>query len=318
MPKHKNGQPAQADRMAIEVQLKDGRPIPQIARGLGVAPSTVSREIKRNRVPSSPSFLYVETRNICLRRSACEKRNVCGTAYIMPCATCRKWLCNKVCPDFLPDQCPSLSKPPFCCNACHGRYGAGCGYEYGFYDGRIAHEIAQRRRSESREGIDCTREELEEMRRLARPLIKKGQSPEVIWARHRGELPVSLSTSCRYVEMGVFDDIIGLDFPKKVKFRPRRGSAEALVARHDLASRTYDDFASLPAERQLGAVEMDCVEGRRGERPAILTLLFRRFSFQLMMYPPEKTQAEVGKALDDIERLTGTRAFRKWLVFHNN
>ena len=53
--------------MAIEQQLKDCRPLPEIARGLGVAPSTVAREIKRNGVSSSPSFLSVETRNICLR-----------------------------------------------------------------------------------------------------------------------------------------------------------------------------------------------------------------------------------------------------------
>ena len=31
-----------------------------------------------------------------------------------------------------------------------------------------------------------------------------------------------LSTFYRYVEMGVFGDIIGLDLPKKVRFKPRR------------------------------------------------------------------------------------------------
>ena len=85
MPRSKNGQLTQGDRMAIEQQLKDCRPLPEIARGLGVAPSTVAREIKRNGVPSSPSFLSVETRNICLRREACSKRDVCGKGCLMPC-----------------------------------------------------------------------------------------------------------------------------------------------------------------------------------------------------------------------------------------
>lgn len=202
MPRSKNGQLTQGDRMAIEQQLKDCRPLPEIARGLGVAPSTVAREIKRNGVSSSPSFLSVETRNICLRREACSKRDVCGKGCLMPCPTCRTSMCNKVCPDFLPDQCPWLAKPPFACNGCHRRYGMGCGYEYRFYDGRMAHELAQKRKVESREGIDVMPEELEAMRSIVRPLIKKGQSPEVIWATRAGELPVSLSTFYRYVEMG--------------------------------------------------------------------------------------------------------------------
>ena len=48
MPRSKNGQLTQGDRMAIEQQLKDCTPLPEIARGLGVAPSTVAREIKRD------------------------------------------------------------------------------------------------------------------------------------------------------------------------------------------------------------------------------------------------------------------------------
>ena len=39
MPRSKNGQLTQGDRMAIEQQLKDCRPLLEIARGLGVAPS---------------------------------------------------------------------------------------------------------------------------------------------------------------------------------------------------------------------------------------------------------------------------------------
>ena len=298
--------------MAIEQQLKDCRPLPEIARGLGVAPSTVAREIKRNGVSSSPSFLSVETRNICLRREACSKRDVCGKGCLMPCPTCRTSMCNKVCPDFLPDQCPWLAKPPFACNGCHRRYGMGCGYEYRFYDGRMAHELAQKRKVESREGIDVTPEELEAMRSIVRPLIKKGQSPEVIWATHAGELPVCLSTFYRYVEMGVFGDIIGLDLPKKVRFKPRKRRAdETPIPRHDLEGRAYKDFEALPDDKKMDAVEMDCVVGRRGEAQAILTLLFRRFRFQLMLFLPKHNQEEVGKALDMVERLIGLREFKR-------
>lgn len=105
-------------------------------------------------------------------------------------------------PGFPPGPVPVAREAAFACNGCHRRYGMGCGYEYRFYDGRMAHDLAQKRKVESREGIDVTPEELEAMRSIVRPLIKKGQGPEVIWATRAGELPASLSTFYRYVEMG--------------------------------------------------------------------------------------------------------------------
>lgn len=147
---------------------EDRRFIPDIARSLGVASTTVSREVQRNCVKETPSFLYVKTCNICLRRDACRKVDVCGNGCIMPCRSCRKWRCNSECPDFLPDQCPKLSKPPFVCNGCSGLYGSGCDYEYRFYDGRLAHDMAQNRKSDARSGIDVTEERLEEIRSIVR------------------------------------------------------------------------------------------------------------------------------------------------------
>lgn len=313
MPKKKNAQLTQGDRMTIEIQLKDRRMIPDIARSLGVADTTVTREIQRNCVKETTSFLYVKTRNICLRRDACKKSAICSNGCIMPCRNCKKWLCNSVCPDFLPEQCPKLTKPPFVCNGCGGLYGGGCDYEYRFYDGRLAHDIAQNRKKNARSGIDITEEELERIRSIVRPPLKKGQSPEFIWNTHKEEIGISLSTFYRYIALGLFKDISGPDLPRKVRMKPRKKRpSEPPVPRQSLEGRTYDDFEKLPVEDQMSAVEMDCVEGKRGERPAILTLLFRRFNFQLMIYLPEKTQDEVRKALDLVERVVGYEQFRRW------
>lgn len=310
MPKKKNAQLTQGDRMTIEIQLRDHEKIPQIARRLGVSPTTVTREIQRNRVKETNAFLYVKTRNICLRRDVCKKAGVCGNGCIMPCRTCKKWLCNTVCPDFLPDQCPNLTKPPFVCNGCGGLYGGGCDYEYLFYDGRLAHDIAQNRKRDSRSGIDITEEELERIRSLVREPLKKGQSPEFIWHTLGDQLSISLSTFYRYINMGLFSDISGPDLPKKVRMKPRSKKQDPPVPRHSMKGRTYADFEALSDDERLSAVEMDCVEGKRGDKPAILTLLFRRFNFQLMLYLAEKTQAEVAKALDLVERLTGPETFK--------
>lgn len=188
----------------------------------------------------------------------------------------------------------------------------GCGYEYRFYDGKMAHEAAEKRKSDSRAGVDCTREQLEKMAGFVRPLLKKGQSPENIWSNHGEKLPISLRTFYNYTELGVFDSIANLDLPKKVVFKIRKKKEGPPAPRHDLDGRTYGDFQNLPAEEQMNAVEMDCVVSARGCDKAILTLLFRRFNFQFMLYLPAKNQAEVGRALDMLEGLIGARAFKKW------
>lgn len=308
MPKKERGHLTQGDRMFIEEQLRSSAGIPDIARKLRVEPSTVRREVKRNAVEESPSFLVVESRNICLRKDTCKLSAICGNGCIMPCRTCKKSLCNTVCPEFKPNPCPWHTKPPYVCNDCRRRYGMGCGYEYRFYDGKMAHEAAEKRKSDSRAGVDCTREQLEKMAGFVRPLLKKGQSPENIWSNHGEKLPISLRTFYNYTELGVFDSIANLDLPKKVVFKIRKKKEGPPAPRHDLDGRTYGDFQNLPAEEQMNAVEMDCVVSDK----AILTLLFRRFNFQFMLYLPAKNQAEVGRALDMLEGLIGARAFKKW------
>ena len=99
--------------MFIEERLRDSTSIPGIAGQLEVEPSTVRREIQRNAVKESPSFLVVETRNICLRKDACRITAVCGNGCIMACMKCKKSLCNKVCLEFKPNLCPWLTKPPY-------------------------------------------------------------------------------------------------------------------------------------------------------------------------------------------------------------
>lgn len=312
VPKKKNGQLSAGDRMVIEQGLRESAKIPDIARRLGVEPSTVAREIKRNRVGESPSFPVAGERNVCLKKDSCHSHGLCGSGCTEPCRKCNKSLCNVICLEFAENECPWLGKPPFVCNDCRRRYGMGCEYGFRFYDGRLAHEMAEKRKTESRAGINATREQLEEMAGFVRLLLKQGQSPEHIWSFYGDQLPMSLRTFYNYVELGVFDSIVNLNLPKKVAFKVRKKKSDPPMPHHDLSGRIYEDFINLSLDTQMSAVEMDCVEGKRGEKPTILTLLFRRFGLQIMMYLSAQTQEEVRKALDSIERLIGPKAFREW------
>ena len=64
MPKGKNRQLALEDGSFIEDRVRARDSLSEAARRLGVSASTVSREIKRNRVPESPGY-QVAHENLC-------------------------------------------------------------------------------------------------------------------------------------------------------------------------------------------------------------------------------------------------------------
>lgn len=311
MPEKKRGHLTAGDRMFIEQCLARSVPVAAIARKIGVSPSTVAREIRRNSVPESPRFLMVKTQNLCVNKDACKAHGLCRNGCMVACAKCKKSLCNGICPEFRPNLCSRLRRAPYVCNDCRRRYGSGCGMAQSFYDGLMANEIACARRSDSRSGIDCPREDLAEMAAAVKPYLAKGQSPAAIWAAEGSRLPVSERTFYRYVAMGAFEDILNIDLPKKVRYKVRKRKGGEAAPRGDLEGRTYSDFSRLPIEEQMGAVEMDCVVSARGCEKAILTVLFRRWSFQAMMLLEKHDRRHVADALDMVENLIGTREFRR-------
>ena len=219
-------------------------------------------------------------------------------------------MCNGICEDFSPvGMCPKLLKAPYVCNSCDDRLTILCRFENYYYDSSIANEDAELERMRSRTGVDCTEEQLIEMVRIVKPLMKKGQSLRHIWNTHGDELPVSMRTFYRYINYGVLD-ICNLDLPKKVKYKPRKKvKKDEVPFRPNLGGRMYKDFDELDEQVKMSAVEMDCVESGRGCEKTILTLYFRRTCFQIMLMMPEHTQGCVVEALDYIETLCGPDEF---------
>ena len=89
MPKGKNRQLTLEDRIFIEDRIKARDPLSEAARRLGVSASTVSREVKRNRVPESPGY-QVAHENLCRKAAECTVAGLCGTGCLAPCRKCRK------------------------------------------------------------------------------------------------------------------------------------------------------------------------------------------------------------------------------------
>lgn len=297
------------DRIEIEDRLREGENINTIARRIGMTWSSVAREIKTYRTTDTDRYLVQLDRNLCIWQDGCSITDLCSIECRKHCSICPHGCCNRICAKYEPmGMCPKLYKAPYVCNDCKHRLGRGCGFPYHFYDARAAAEESRWRKVDCRRGVNCSSGQLKEMVGVIKPLLRKGQSLEHIWQTHHGEFPVSFRTFYRYINLGVLE-IINLELPKKVRYKERKKRIEAPF-RTELIGKTYADFSRLPFEKQLSAVEMDCVCGKSRDEQAVLTLYFRRFCFQLMILLPAKTQQCVGLALDQVEMLCGKKAFK--------
>ena len=303
------GQLSYLERECIEKGIMRRDSISAMGKSLGRAPSTIEREIKRNGIDTPVGKLAVATRNICVHQNACTHVDLCKKGCLTPCHKCKSYLCNRLCPDFEAEPCPRLEKPPYCCNGCHELYGYGCNHPYHFYEAKAAHEMATERKVTSRMGIDCTHEELAATTKIVKKGVKQGQSVRHIFSVNGGKMCCSWRTFYTYVDKGIVKEVKNIDFRLKVKCKPRKKSKEKKgtgIPREALIGRTYDDFEKLTEQQKMSTVEVDCVVGRLGvDKQAILTLLFRRTNFQLMILLEEKTSAKVIEAIDALENLCG-------------
>lgn len=207
------------DRRVIEDRLRDGMSIGGIAVLLGKSWSMIAREIKTHRTDDTKKYVVSECKNLCVHRDTCRVTRLCRVECgNMRCAKCASGVCNEICPDYTyVGSCPKLERAPYVCNACKSRLNIMCRYSNVFYDSDWADEMARVESMRSRTGLDCSEEQVRDMVKLVKPLLKKGQSLQHIRAAHGDELPVSIRTFYRYIDMGILD-ICNLDLPKKVKY----------------------------------------------------------------------------------------------------
>lgn len=298
MPEKRGAHLTLEDRYVIQEGLVQGWSFREIARRLGVTPSTVSREIKANRVLKKAISAHGYRSGMCAHQAACTIKALCDPCRYdkRECKRCQRKSCVERCADYVAYCCPRTLKAPFVCTPCRKKH--VCSHIHYYYQAAHADAMARKRLRESREGIDCTQADLEIMVSKVKRLLGQGHSLEAIWAIYGSQFPVGVRTFYNYIERGVMG-LANLELPKKVSYKPRK-SAQT-VPRLTLEGRTYLDYLALPEHVRLSTVQMDCVEGKRGNDKTILTLHFPRFEFQLHLLLERKTQQAVGRALDAVE-----------------
>lgn len=292
---------SQIERLYIETSLNQGMPIGEIAKMLKRPVTTISREIKRNRVEKKYQF----DKNQCDLRTDCRKRHACGSQECSRrCNVCH--LCNKACASFVRIPCKTRDRSPHCCNGCTKK--SRCFLDKCFYLSSPAQDTARDRLSTSRAVIQITDLELEKLNQTVSRRIKQGQPIYHILAS--SELPVSESTMYRYINSGILN-ARNIDLPRKVGMRIRTGRKRpsGIIPGYRI-NRTYDDYlAFMEKNPDIEVAQMDLVEGSGHKN--LLTFTFVHSRLLLAFLIPDKTQASVTSAINELERIIGHRLFRK-------
>ena len=147
------------------------------------------------------------------------------------------------------------------------------------------------------------------MARAVKDGLELGQPVDHVFASH-GDIPCSERSFYRHVENEAID-VRKMDLRKKVKYRKRNRKKPNRREAGFYAGRTYADYLALPDEERARTVQMDCVEGAEGDAQALLTLHFASLRFQVYILLKRKDAGHVVAALDRLESLVGTRAFKR-------
>ena len=286
----------------IEFYLNEGKGVSEISSLISRDESTIRKEIKKY------SSYFGEARKCsdCLNKDNCHQKYLCEHFVDkIKCSQC-KYCTNavKICPNYkINVDCELLKKNHHVCNGCELYH--KCKKVKIKYHAESAIKMHNAVQRVSRIGtkVDSFPQEFKD---YLSKLIKNGISPEVIM----NTLPEKYhmfksapSSFYNWIDKGLLD-CCNLDLRNKVS-RVRYGTCTIkrnTVKGHQLNGRSIENLSQEERDnRPLGFVELDTVEGIKGGE-LLFTIMFPCFSLMLGYKIKQKTQEEIGKILDDLEK----------------
>ncbi len=201
--------------------------------------------------------------------------------------------------------CPQLLKAPFVCNGCKKR-SARCGFQKRLYQAKPAQIEYETTLSEARTGIPLNKEVFYEIDAVISKGIKKGQ--HLYHIMQTNNLPVSKSTVYRHLHKGYLS-VSAVDFPRVVKFKPRRKQLSQFVPKAAKVGRTFEDFVCYTDESDISYwIEMDTVIGKIGGK-TLLTFDFTLCNFMFALLLEDKSSNAVTNAILNLKASLSKHGF---------
>lgn len=263
-----------------------------IANTLGKDKSTIGKEIKKYRIKVYSCHLPLECANY---KTCRHDRN-----------------CRHECIDFKQFRCNRRDRRPGACNGCLKIH--TCRFDKFKYDPNQADFYYRKTLTESRQGINATREEIEQMAGILKPLLRKGQSPFHILEAHP-EITVCEKTIYNYLEANVFGEfgLSNLDLRTQVKRKPSKKKKVCYKKRQDrkyLVGRSYKDYLDF-CEDGTRTCQMDTVYNDISCGPFLQTFKFMDSSFLFALLHEELNSQNMLKGVGLLDGIVGPQLFQK-------
>lgn len=298
------------EKEIISQSLTNGMNFKEIGILISRHPSTIAREVMRHKESVKKRVSFSGSLNhTCQHMRDCSIKNLCSSCTnIKFCKNCIQRDCTSFCKKHTQVFCHLASKPPYVCNSCNRK--SSCYFEKFYYRASSAHKAYLSTLKESREGINLEPWELGELDDLVSPLILQGQSIAHIYANHALEIPCTIRTLYEYIAQGLFS-VKNLDLRRKVRYKRRKVSKTPCNYRYR-QGRTYEDFIRFTGENpDENIVEMDTVEGKKGDNKVLLTMYFRTFRFMLAFLMDNQDMENTLLHFHWLEDILGLDLFRE-------
>ena len=141
------------DRLIIEYGLDQNHTLKEIAKGIGKDPTTISKEIKRNKFLKTSKLKKHDIKS-CMHRKNCTKINLCNSNCGKQFKKCTFINCYRVCKNYSIKQCSKLNRYPYVCNGCNKV--TTCTAEKSYYKAKVAKSKYKEILVSSREGLNIT------------------------------------------------------------------------------------------------------------------------------------------------------------------
>ena len=294
-------------RQLLARYLGERKSLTAIAKELGKAVSTISREVQNHSVLRRTGG-GGKPFNECANRFNCKITSLCKGCFDRKCKNCSVKRCNRICGSFSAEKCEKLARPPYVCNGCRTR--GVCTLEKLFYDPIAAQKEYETLWSESHTGIALSEEEIDRIDRIVSPLMKQGQSLNCVLTNHQNELMIGRSTLYRYVDDSLLS-ARNIDLPRRVRFAKRKKKRTLKINRKCREGRTYEDFkAYLQDHPGIAAAQLDSVEGKKGGK-VLLTVHIVSAELMLMFLRDYNDSASVTACIDSLYSRLGRETFLK-------
>lgn len=269
------------ERKIIQTGIENRSRKVDIARTIGKDPSTVAKEIKKHRKLSP--------------------RNTFN--YAVPCIhikQCRG--CKGKCFRFEEQTCSFRDRSPGACNKCPNMQ--KCHLDKYFYYANRANEEYLYTLVDSREGINLTTSERNEIANIIVPLLNQGQSLYQITSSHK-EIKQCTKTLYNYIESGVFKDFHIDNFSLKEQVSRKQFKEKYKKRKKKQPStyegRTYKDYLNFKQNNPgVPTTQMDTVMNSLSG-PYIQTFLFEGTNFMIGFLHNEKTSESMSNVLDNLQ-----------------